>query len=133
MIPISEVDIEENIEEVEEPSTTYYIDPVKKKVVGLVDGIESVKQAVKLILGTERFEHIIYTTDYGTESVRLIGASSSVLRSELGRSIREALTQDDRISDVVNFKINITGDTADVRFTVVTIYGDFNEGVTRSV
>ena len=133
MIPISEVNIEEEVEEVEEHSTTYYIDPVKKKVVGMTDGLEAVKQAVRIILSVERFEHIIYTTDYGTESVRLVGASASILRSELGRSIREALTQDDRISDVVNFQIDIQGDTADVKFTVVTVYGNFEEGVTRSV
>lgn len=133
MIPISEVNIEDEIEEVEEPSTTYYIDKENNRISGMVDGLEAVKQAVYLILSAERFEHIIYTTDYGTESVRLIGAPASVLRSELGRSIKEALLQDDRISDVVNFSINITGDTADVRFTVVTVYGNFEEGVTRNV
>lgn len=133
MIPISEINIEDEIEEVEEPGLTYYIDRTKNRIVGFTDGIEAVKQAVSLILGTERFEHIIYSTDYGTESVRIVGASASVLKSELGRTVREALTQDDRISDVINFNIVITGDSADIRFTVVTIYGNFEEGVTQSV
>lgn len=133
MIPVTEVVTDEEIEEVQEPGLTYHIDPVKKRIVGTADGLEAVKQAVFLILQSERFEFLIYSTDYGTESVRLVGASASIIRSELSRSIRDALTQDDRISDVINFQINIRGDTADIKMTVVTIYGNFEQGVTRDV
>jgi len=113
------------VEEEQQPSLTYGIDFEKGRIVGMIDGLEAVKQAVFLILQTERYRYLIYSADYGSELEGLIGRDPLFVRSELKRRIREALLQDDRIEDVTNFDIQINGDSALVRFTVVTIFGDF--------
>jgi len=41
--------------------------------------------------------------------------------------------QDDRIDNVTDFEINIAGDVATVRFTVVSAFGSFKEEVTTRV
>lgn len=109
----------------QQPSLTYRIDFEKRRITGLTDGLEAVKQAVFLILQTERYEYLIYSTDYGSELRGLVGMEPAYIQSELKRRITEALTQDDRIEDVTNFQTEINGDSATVRFTVVTTFGDF--------
>jgi len=113
------------IVEEEQPSLTFGIDFDRGRVIGMVDGLEAVKQAVFLILQTERYRYLIYTPDYGSELEGLIGRDPLFVQSELKRRIREALMQDDRIEDVTNFSIQFDGDNALVRFTVVSVFGNF--------
>jgi len=126
-----------NLEIVEEqqPSLTYGIDFDRRRVVGKVDGLDAVKQAVFLILQTERYRHLIFTPDYGCELEGLVGRDPLFVQSEIKRRIREALMQDDRIEDVTNFSIQFDGDNALVRFTVVSVFGNFEaeQEVTGSV
>lgn len=106
------------------PSYTYYIDFDRNRIIGTVDDIEAVKQAIYLILQTERYESLIYNFYYGTEFDSLIGKSRELITSELERRIREALLEDDRIVRVTDFTIEFTSDKAIVKFTVNTIFGD---------
>lgn len=106
------------------PSYTYYIDFDRNRIIGTVDDIEAVKQAIYLILQTERYESLIYNFYYGTEFDSLIGKSRELITSELERRIREALLEDDRIVKVTDFTIEFTSDKAIVEFTVNTIFGD---------
>lgn len=106
------------------PSYTYYIDFDRNRIIGTVDDIEAVKQAIYLILQTERYESLIYNFYYGTEFDSLIGKSRELITSELERRIREALLEDDRIVGVTDFTIEFTSDKAIVEFTVNTIFGD---------
>lgn len=106
------------------PSYTYYIDFDRNRIIGTVDDIEAVKQAIYLILQTERYESLIYNFYYGTEFDNLIGKSKELITSELERRIREALLEDDRIVRVTDFTIEFTSDKAIVEFTVNTIFGD---------
>ena len=106
------------------PSYTYYIDFDRNRIIGTVDDIEAVKQAIYLILQTERYESLIYNFYYGTEFDSLIGKSRELITSELERRIREALLEDDRIVRVTDFTIEFTSDKAIVEFTINTIFGD---------
>lgn len=106
------------------PSYTYYIDFDRNRIIGTVDDIEAVKQAIYLILQTERYESLIYNFYYGTEFDSLIGKSRELITSELERRIREALLEDDRIVRVTDFTIEFASDKAIVEFTVNTIFGD---------
>ena len=106
------------------PSYTYYIDFDRNRIICTVDDIEAVKQAIYLILQTERYESLIYNFYYGTEFDSLIGKSRELITSELERRIREALLEDDRIVRVTDFTIEFTSDKAIVEFTVNTIFGD---------
>src|SRR5690606_10014182 len=108
-----------------QPSLTFGIDFEKGRIIGMIDGLEAVKQAVFIILQTERYRYLIFSPDFGSELQGLIGRDPLFVQSELKRRIREALMQDDRIEDVTNFNIQFNGDSALVRFTVVSIFGNF--------
>lgn len=129
MIPQSDVEMtDEELEPVPLPSRTYRFDWNNGRVSSRkVDGIEAVKQTVFKILSTRRFEHLIYSGDYGNEMDLGAVRGRAVFESEVERWVREALTQDDRISAVTGFRFNYKLDTALVRFTVVTEFGAYQE------
>ncbi|MEJ9165084.1 DUF2634 domain-containing protein, partial [Paenibacillus graminis] len=70
MIPESETPIlNEDMEETPQPSLTYKLDLANGRIGAVdVDGLEAVKQVVFKILSTSRFEHLIYSGDYGNEA-----------------------------------------------------------------
>lgn len=106
------------------PSYTPKIDFERNRIMGTVDNIDAMEQAIYLILQTERYESIIYNWYYGVEFDTLIGKSRELITSELERRIKEALTEDDRINRISDFNIEFTSDKAIVSFTVNTIFGD---------
>lgn len=110
---------------VQQPSRTWKLDFERGRVTGMVDGLEAVKQSVFKILQTERFAFLVYSTNYGVELGRFLGSSQAYIQSELKRRIREALMQDDRITDVTDFRVSFNGDTVNVEFTVVSTFGRF--------
>ncbi|AZK48506.1 DUF2634 domain-containing protein [Paenibacillus lentus] len=116
-----------------ETSRTYGIDFDKGRCIGMVNGLDAVRQAVYKILRTDRFTHLIYDANYGSELTGLQGRNQGYVRSEIKRLIKEALLADDRISGVENKRITITGDEALATFTVVSIFGDFKSEVTMNV
>lgn len=126
MIPkIENIPIGEELEVVEEPSHTWKIDFENKRIVSYIDEIEAMKQAIYLILNTERYRHEIYDWNYGVELSDLFGKDKAYVYSELKRRIREALIVDNRITDVTNFEFeSINRNTILARFTVNTVFGD---------
>jgi hypothetical protein len=114
-----------NIEEVtEQTSKTYYLNIEKNTIANFCDGIEAMKQTIYCILNTERFEHLIYSWNYGIELKHLIGENTTFVIPELERVIQEALLQDDRISEVNNFEFNVEKNSIIVKFTVTTTVGE---------
>ncbi|KIN80794.1 DUF2634 domain-containing protein [Clostridium botulinum] len=124
---ILDEDIE--VEEIIEPTKTYKIKD--NRIVGFTDDKEALKQAIQLILGTERYEYLIYSWNYGSELNGLIGKQKDIAESEFKRRIKEALSQDDRINNVANFIFKYDKDGVEVSFTVFSIYGEFTESVVR--
>lgn len=126
----------EEIAETTYPSKTYkiiikhdpYTNPSKAvdRISGYVDDLESVKQAIYLILGTERYKFNIYSWDYGVELVDLFGKPMPYVMSELPRRIKEALIQDNRIKDVINFEFEMNGKKLHTTFEVVTDFGNID-------
>lgn len=112
-------------ESFQQPSFTYKIDFKKKKVVGTIDGLEAVKQAVFLILSTERDYSEIYQ-DYGIKIIDMIGKDFPFVVSELKKRITETLKGDDRITEVEEFTFTYSDDGLLVEFNVITIYGVFH-------
>ena len=106
-----------------QPSKTYRLKDVR--VIGNVEGIEAVKQSVFCILNTERFEHIVYSWNYGREFVDLYGGSMGVLESKIKKRIKEALIQDDRIRSVGAFSFTRYKNQVIVTFTVSSDAGVF--------
>lgn len=96
-----------------------------RNISGNVDGMDAVKQAVYCILNTKRFEHIIYSWNYGQEFTDLHGGSIDVVKTKIKKRIKEALTQDDRIRDVSAFSFTKNGKKLLVSFTVSCDLGKF--------
>lgn len=123
MLPLSDKDILQ-IDESTEPSNTFFIDFEKGRISGFVDEREAVKQAIMLILNTERYKFLIYSWNYGVELEELIGTHPDIVEDEVERLISEALLQDDRITAVYDFEFSRNKDTLLVSFKVDSIYGD---------
>lgn len=105
-------------------SRTYRIDFDSGRAAGYIDGIEAVKQAIVLILNTDRYRHLIFSWSYGSELKTVIGMETALAESEAKRIITEALMQDDRITDVGGFSFIRSGrNTVTAEFSVTTIYG----------
>ena len=83
----------------EQPSYTHKLDIEGQRVAGMTDKREALRQAVYLILNVERYAYPIYSRNYGSELVDLIGQPKDYA-FETGRKSVLA------------------------RFTVYTIYGE---------
>lgn len=123
MIPVIP-EFDTTIEEVELPTETHKINAELNRVLGLTDGVEAVKQAIYLMLQTERYEHIIYSWQYGIELNDLFGKPIPFVLPELKRRITDTLLTDDRILKVDDFSFEVTRRKVLCTFTVTTIYGE---------
>ncbi|MHB8075110.1 DUF2634 domain-containing protein [Desulfosporosinus fructosivorans] len=126
MIPVGGKITNDTIQEIEQPSLTWKLDAAKDRIVGRLDGIEAVQQAAYKNLLTQRLRHLIYTANYGSELEKLIGSNPVFVQSEITRMIREALTQDDRITSIENVQTTVSGDSLLINFTVISSYGSFD-------
>jgi hypothetical protein len=125
MLPLNDKDILQ-INETTEPSNTFFIDFDKGRISGFIDEREAVKQAIMLILNTERYKFLIYSWNYGAELETLIGTHPNIVEDEAERLISEALLQDDRITAVYDFEFSRNRDTLLVNFKVDSVYGDID-------
>lgn len=116
--------LEIEFEEESQPSKTYKLDLVRKRVIGYTDGREAIEQAIYKALSTERYDHLIYTWNYGAEIAKLFGKPIPYVYSELKRLITEALTHDDRIESVDAFLFSHIKNKVAVSFTAHTIEGE---------
>lgn len=112
----------EVINEAELPTRTYKLDFERGRCTDFIDGKEAMEQAIRKILQTKRFAHLIYSDDYGFQNT--IGQDRLFVRGELPRRIKEALLQDERITSIENFTLDFEKDEAFVSLTAITIYGD---------
>lgn len=113
-----------------QPNLTYRLG--NTTVAGKIDKLESVKQAVFHILSTERFSNPIYDDEYGVELEQYIGKDIGFITASIENTLRDALCQDDRISDVQVDNIEKSSKQQGacvVEFTVFTIYGTYNDSL----
>ena len=115
------------------PSKDYGVDIDSSKVKGTVEDLEQLKQTIYFILSTERYDHLIYSWDYGVELKDLVGMPHSYVIPEIERRVTEALVQDDRISAVSDFEFEKTKKGLHVSFVVSTIFGTIESEVNVNV
>jgi hypothetical protein len=123
--PIETDTLEEDTEEVE-PSKTWALDLENGTLGGFIDGDEAIKQFALKALITERSKYAIYTDDYGTELLDLIGedVTADLIESEIPRMVEEALIYDDRIDSVSDIILTRDGDKLYITFQLVTVTGE---------
>lgn len=106
-------------------SITYKIDFKHKRIVGKTNGLNSIKQSIFKILNTERFSKEIYSEHYGIEFEKFIGTNLDFIKSDIERTVSEALLIDDRIRKISNFNIvNLKKDSLEFSFIAETIEGN---------
>ena len=123
MIPQNGDDLRQDFVFTTLPSRTLKMDHDYHTITGTIDQIQSVEQAVFLILTTERYQWLIFSWNYGVALKDLIGKDTEFCIPEIERRIREALLQDDRITAVENFKFELNKKKVLATFTVISIFG----------
>lgn len=109
-----------------QPSYTYRLDLDKKRIVGHVDAMDAIRQAVFKIMLTERYAYLIYDYTYGVELEEFIGKSFEYVAADIDRACREALLEDDRVISVDEFNLSKTGlNSLQVTFMVQTVEGTY--------
>ena len=115
----------QNLQVVSIPTNTHKIIIDKDRVSGYTDGLDAMRQAVYLILSTERYSYPIYSWNFGIELKDLFGKQMNYVIPVLKLRIEDALSQDDRITSVENFEFETNKNTLTTAFTVKTTQGDF--------
>lgn len=125
MIPSTTGFLEQNFELEEQPTYTYKMNLDTSSIRGYTDKLDAMKQAIFKILQTERYQYIMYSWNYGIETLDLYGEPISYVCPELERRITEALTWDERIKNVDNFEFELPQKgVIHVSFIAHTIFGD---------
>lgn len=123
-IPINDIE-----EEVEKPTKTYFLDLDNGRIIGNIDGLEAVKQAIRKAIITSRYKNLIYDSDYGSEVKDMVYDEEStpeLIETALPELIKDALSLDTRILNVSDFEFKFENDKAYISFFVDTIYGSTN-------
>ena len=148
MLPQIDNQITNDTKVVELPSKTYklntetthidisnnLIDSKSDRIIGFVDNLEAIRQAVYHILMTERYAYLIYDNNYGIELEQYIGKDFDYLKATIQTTLKEALLMDLRILDVVVTNIErLSTELVKIEFSVFSIYGDLEMEVNVNV
>lgn len=118
----------DEVEEAEElPSLTYRLDLDAGRIVGKVDGLEAVNQAIRKAIITPRFKCLIYDDQYGSEieeAVTTNDATREYVEAVMEGFIKDALSPDTRILDVYDFVFTFENDAAYIHLKADTIFGE---------
>ena len=108
-----------------QPALTYRLNFDGKPSYGMINGIEAMKQAIWLILNTERFEYAIYSWNYGIELHSLIGKPKTpFIQAKIKKAIEDALLADDRILQVDSFELKKIEKALIISFKAHTTQGE---------
>lgn len=120
-LPVAEIE-----EAKESPSLTYKLDLDKGRIVGKIDKLEAVNQAIRKAIITPRFKCLIYDNQYGSEiedAVISNDATQEYIETAIEGFIADTLKPDRRILSVSDFSISFEGDSAYISFKADTIFG----------
>ena len=107
-------------------------------ILGFVDSLKAMEQAIYKIIRTERYKYIIYSWDYGIELEDLCGMPVEYCVVELERRISEALLQDNRITAVNGFEFDTESERGTIlikKFIAETVFGEIqiNDGLSVTI
>ncbi|MGL5438797.1 MAG: DUF2634 domain-containing protein [Filifactoraceae bacterium] len=111
------------------PSVTYKLG--SNTISGLIDEKEALIQSIELMLNIERYTYAIYSKNYGSELSQLTGENIRLAYSQIENYIRDALSIDNRIVELKDFKFSYNKNSISVEFVIVTIFGE--TGINKEV
>lgn len=112
-----------------QPGLTWKINREKGRIEGTCDNWAAVRQAVEIILWTQRFLWQIYRPYTGMDYRNLVGLDAGYVGVELKRRLLDALLVDDRVTGIENYSYTVDGGILHSVFTVTTVYGGIEESV----
>ena len=124
MIPAANGFLNGDFAVAEQSSYTFYLDIDRNVVFGFTDNLDAMRQAIYLILETERYQYVIFSWNYGIELLDLFGRQMTFVLPEIKRRVTEALLQDTRILRLEDFDFKVNKNIVLTTFTAATIYGD---------
>lgn len=128
MIPVSpELSLEEKSTETFEilPTKTYMIDYANRRIIGTIEGRDTVMQFIHKVLNTDKYAFEIYDWYYGNELIKLVGQPYDYVVTRIPNIFREALLVDDRITSVRDFTfVKSSIDSVLVVCYIDTVYGE---------
>ena len=127
MLPQTDFELTSDFQIQNQPSYTFKLNSDDENIKGFVDDLQAVKQAIYLILNTQRYQYLIYDWNYGVEFDDLIGSEKNYAMVQIQSRITDALLQDDRIEAVVDFEFETKKKSITAYFVVKTIFGDVEE------
>ena len=121
------IPVETVAEAEEQPSRTYRLDLENGRIVGKVDGLTAVNQAIRKAIITPRFKCLIYDPQYGSEIEDAIiakDATRDYIEAATEGFVKDALLPDTRILSIYDVKIELEEDCARISFRAATIFGE---------
>ena len=107
------------------PTKTYMIDYANKRIIGTIEGRETVMQFIHKVLNTNKYAFEIYDWYYGNELLKLVGQPYDYVVTRIPNIFRDALLVDDRITDVRDFTfVKSSIDSVLVVCYIDTVYGE---------
>lgn len=113
----------------DQPTNTFYIDPVSKRVRGMDAGKNAMRQAVEIALSVERFKWGIYSANFGVDFSGIIGYETGYAAAVLEQRIKDALSIDNRVLGVKDFSYSASGGTLTATVIIQTVYGDISQNI----
>lgn len=125
MIPEIDFVFNSNNKNKEMPSLTYKLDTLQKRIIGAVDGIDAIVQAIIKNFYTERNAYVIYDHYYGVNIEQYIGKDFDYVKSDIQRTLEECLLVDNRIIEMQDFSCEL-GEKLDdiiISMKLITVAG----------
>ena len=108
------------------PVQEWILDEKTGQLGQVIQNIDAIAQDVKFALMTERNKYPIMGSNFGVEFESLIGQDPAFVRANIKKRISDALSIDDRIDSVSDFKFSHSEETMTVTFVVNTKLGKLN-------
>lgn len=111
---------------------TYIVDKATNDF-KIVEGLDALKVWIYFALKTDRFEHLVFSWDFGTDLTNLVGQkySKGLTESEAYRYIEEALIINPYILSIKKNSVTFDGDNLHININVNSVYGEVNFSVRR--
>lgn len=100
-------------------SRSWKLDLTGGRLAGEIDGAEALKQAVMIALSVPRYEHLIFSDQFGHELDGLIGRDPDYIEAAAPGLIADALLPDDRVAGIGGLTLETEADSAKLTFTVL--------------
>ncbi len=133
VLPTDNLNLSGAVRYEDQPGRTWKIDREKGRIVGECDNWEAVRQAVEIILWTERFRWQIYRPYSGVQYDGLIGLDPGYVAAELKRRVRAALMMDSRVTGIEDYTYTFSEGILHAEFTVTTVFGGIRQSAEVSI